>query len=271
MAQDKTAREQKGNPANPLGNFATTSKAPIDIEADTAQMFDQKKMARFHGNVKVVQGDFEMRTIEMEVFYEDKAADAKSGAKKPAQAAAEKGAATGPGASQIKLIKAKQKVVITDKDGQTATGDWADYDAKEQIAIVGGNVILTKDKSIVKGDRLRIDMKTGESRFEPAVPGTEPVASKATVKADPKALPTAKEITKPAIPAGQPVRPSAVFYPGELQGQQKGQGAQAKDATVTDATKPDAKPAPVPKISEWSATTTEVTSGKVPSLAGAKP
>jgi hypothetical protein len=31
---------------------------------------------------------------------------------------------------------------------------------------VGGNVVLTQGKNVLKGDRLVIDLKTGESRFE---------------------------------------------------------------------------------------------------------
>ena len=35
-----------------------------------------------------------------------------------------------------------------------------------QLVTVGGNVVLTQGENVLKGDRLVIDLKTGESRFE---------------------------------------------------------------------------------------------------------
>jgi len=265
-AQKKATGPAASGVVNPLGNFSANSKAPIDIEADTVQMFDQKKMAVLRGNVKAVQGDFELRTVEMEVYYEDKAQDGKA-AKKPAADPAGKPAVSGaqgsPGASQIKRMVAKEKVVLTGKDGQTASGDWADYDAKEQIAIIGGNVILTKEKNIVKGERLRIDLKTGESRFEPGVPGGEPTPV-AAARPDSKSLPTRKEIGKQAPPAGASPRPSAVFYPGDLQAQAKTQAGHdtgaGKDGSA-QAAKPPNQATAGPQTSEWAATTSETPAG----------
>jgi lipopolysaccharide export system protein LptA len=58
-------------------------------------------------------------------------------------------------------------VIISDKD-QTTTSDWAIYDLPAQQVTVGGNVVLTQGENVLKGDRLVIDLKTGESRFENA-------------------------------------------------------------------------------------------------------
>ncbi len=35
-----------------------------------------------------------------------------------------------------------------------------------QLVTVGGNVVLTQGENVLKGDRLVIDLKTGQSRFE---------------------------------------------------------------------------------------------------------
>ena len=35
---------------------------------------------------------------------------------------------------------AKQKVLVTSKDGQTATGDWAIFDVKANTVVMGGDV-----------------------------------------------------------------------------------------------------------------------------------
>ena len=50
-------------------SFKTDPNAPIDVEADTLDVYDQVKQAIFRGNVKSQQGDFVVRTVEMAVFY----------------------------------------------------------------------------------------------------------------------------------------------------------------------------------------------------------
>ena len=68
--------------------------------------------------------------------------------------------------TQISKIEAKGEVVITSDQDQTTTSDWALYDVPAQLVTVGGNVVLMQGKNVLKGDRLVIDLKTGESRFE---------------------------------------------------------------------------------------------------------
>jgi lipopolysaccharide export system protein LptA len=84
-----------------------------------------------------------------------KVADAQGGA----------AAAAGDNA-QITKIEATGEVVITSEKDQTTTSDWAIYDLPAQQVTVGGNVVLTQGENVLKGDRLVIDLKTGESRFE---------------------------------------------------------------------------------------------------------
>jgi len=137
---------------------------------------DKEKYATFQGNVKAVQGTTTLRAKELNVHYvggdklspvakkeggeqaapTTKVADAQGGSAAPAS---ENGA-------QITQIEAKGDVVITSEKDQTTTSDWALYDLPSQLVTVGGNVVLTQGKNVLKGDRLVIDLKTGESRFE---------------------------------------------------------------------------------------------------------
>jgi lipopolysaccharide export system protein LptA len=66
----------------------------------------------------------------------------------------------------ITKIEAKGDVVITSERDLTTTGDWALYDVPAQLVTVGGNVVSTQGKNVLKGDRFVIDLKTGESRFD---------------------------------------------------------------------------------------------------------
>jgi len=75
-------------------------------------------------------------------------------------------AADRAGPSSINKIEARGDVVITSEDDQTTTSDWAVYDVTAQRVTVGGNVVLSQGQNVLKGNRLIIDLRTGESRFE---------------------------------------------------------------------------------------------------------
>jgi hypothetical protein len=75
--------------------------------------------------------------------------------------------ALGDNGTKITRIYARGEVVINSDQDQTTTGDLADYDVPGQTVVVSGNVVLTQGKNVLKGDRLVINLTTGESRFDP--------------------------------------------------------------------------------------------------------
>lgn len=158
-----------------FGGLSESSDEPIDIESDVLVVHDSKKYATFKGNVKAVQGTTTLRAQELDVHYvggreklTGAAADAAKAAEasKTAEAGAVPAAVKQEGGTQIVKIEAKGQVVITSEDDQTTTSDWALYDVPTQLVTVGGNVVLMQGQNVLKGDRLVIDLKTGESRFE---------------------------------------------------------------------------------------------------------
>jgi lipopolysaccharide export system protein LptA len=156
---------------NSFGGLSESSNDPIDIESDLLVVQDKQKLATFRGNVKAVQGTTTLRAQELLVHYVggDKFAPAGSAESQPAPAVAQPKSGTedkDKKNAQITLIEAKGEVIITSEDDQTTTSDWALYDLPAQLVTVGGNVVLTQGKNVLKGDRLVIDLKTGESRFE---------------------------------------------------------------------------------------------------------
>jgi lipopolysaccharide export system protein LptA len=161
---------------NAFGGLSESSKDPIDIESDVLVVRDKEKYATFKGNVKAVQGSTTLRAKELNVHYVggdrlgpgDKNAKTEGGEAReaaPATKMADAQAAKSDNA-QITKIEAKGDVVISSEKDQTTTSDWALYDVTGQLVTVGGNVVLTQGKNVLKGDRLVIDLKTGESRFE---------------------------------------------------------------------------------------------------------
>jgi lipopolysaccharide export system protein LptA len=157
---------------NAFGGLSQSSGDPIDIESDALVVHDKEKYATFRGKVKAVQGTTTLRAKELNVHYIGGASLApgnkEGGAATSTKVADAKGggeAAKGDQA-QITKIEAKGEVVITSDKDQTTTSEWALYDVTAQMVTVGGNVVLTQGQNVLKGDRLIIDLKTGESRFE---------------------------------------------------------------------------------------------------------
>lgn len=172
--------------------FKTDPTAPVQIEAARLDVDDAAKQALFTGDVRAIQGDFIIRANEITAAYTGSAALNSATATDQAP----------KGAAQLSRIRAKNNVKITSSEGQTATGDWADFDPKANSATLGGDVVLTQGKNVVRGTKLVIDMNTGESVIK-----TEAVAS-----GRPNVAPDGTATTA----TGTSSRPSAVFYPGEM-------------------------------------------------------
>jgi lipopolysaccharide export system protein LptA len=119
--------------------------------------------------------------------------------------------AGGKGAADLQRIEARKSVVVQSSDGQTATGDWANFDTKRNMVTLGGDVVLTQGQNVVRGSRLTIDMTTGQSVIE-----TDPATSwSARARPAGEAAAKAPAIDLPLAAGG---RPSAVFYPKSLKG-----------------------------------------------------
>jgi lipopolysaccharide transport protein LptA len=202
-ATEGAAATQKGIPF--AATFKMSPGAPVSVEAATLDVDDAAKQAVFRGKVRAVQGDFVIQSAEMTAAYSGSAGFA--------------GGETGKqGAAQLSTMKARNSVQITSNDGQKATGDWADFDSRANTATLGGDVVLTQGKNIVRGTKLVIDMTTGQS-----VLNTEPTAGGSGAKISSSGADGQGPITNSQ-------RPSAVFYPGEMKVQQQEKTSSPKTA-----------------------------------------
>lgn len=209
----EAAASSDDNAAAGLMSFKTDPKAPIDVEADRLDVDDQKKVAVFRGDVEAAQGGFKILCAEMHSFYKGDTGLMSAADPGATRAAGQKG-------SELTRIEARKDVRVTSKDGQTATGDWADYDAKTNKITMGGNVVLSRGKNMVRGTRLLIDMTTGESKIDTAPQNTV---------ARPGGGGWVTET--PSEPSTQAKgRASAVFFPQDLKEGEKKDGKDGKDA-----------------------------------------
>jgi lipopolysaccharide export system protein LptA len=114
------------------------------------------------------------------------------------------GATTKRQPAQLDHVEARGKVIVTSKDGQSATGDWANFDVKANKVTLGGDVVLTQAKNVVRGTRLVIDMATGQSVIQ-----NDPAAAWSATAAPGTNGSDAFTVQGPTVGG----RPSAVFYP----------------------------------------------------------
>ena len=194
-----------------FGSFKSDPNAPIEIESDVLDLHDASKKAIFTGNVWAQQGGMVIRTSELTAIYTGQSG---FGLANAADEAGQKG-----GSAQIVRVEAKQKVLITSKDGQNATADWAIFDVKANTALLGGGVIVMRGKDMAEGPRLKIDMTTGMYRFE--------LENDAAAKAPPaNAVAPAPAISSSAPETGEnrtcpPGKQCMLFYPKDAKDKAK--------------------------------------------------
>ncbi|NLH80464.1 MAG: lipopolysaccharide transport periplasmic protein LptA [Phyllobacteriaceae bacterium] len=141
-----------GGMSDAFKGFGSNGKEPIQIEADSLEVLDKDRNAVFTGNVHVLQKDTVLKTQRLRVFY------AGNGAADLAQAG---------GSQSIRRFEAEGKVLISQKD-QTVTGEKGWFDMTTQTAQITGNVVLTQGKNVARGDRLSIDLKSGQYKLDGA-------------------------------------------------------------------------------------------------------
>ncbi|WP_373236480.1 LptA/OstA family protein [Cohaesibacter celericrescens] len=129
--------------ADVASGLRTDPDAPIEIEADQLDIYDQKKLAVFKGNVRAQQGETILNTATLTIHY--------SGG----------GAGT---AQSITRLEAIGGVQISQKD-QKATGSTAYVDMVKEVITLSGNVVLSQGANVLRGSKLTIDMQSGAARL----------------------------------------------------------------------------------------------------------
>ena len=145
----------------------------MHIQAAKLEVRDKQQIATFSGDVRVKQGDTDMRCRILKVYYERDKDDGKT------KANTVKAATPGPGGEQkIKRLEAIGNVVVTQKD-QTATGKLGIFDMKSNTVTLTGDVVMTQGQNVLRGDKLVVNLTSGVSRVESGKsrqrPGRRPV------------------------------------------------------------------------------------------------
>lgn len=186
---------------NALQGFSQNRGKPVQIDAASLEVRDKDRAATFSGNVRVRQGDTELKCKTLVVFYE----------RGGGSVSAMKAATPGPdGAQQIRRLEARGGVVVTQKD-QTVTGESGIFDMKANTVTLQGGVVMTQGRNVLRGDRLVVDLTSGAARVESGKSGGGRVQGlfqtggngSAIDQGLPK-MPSATSGTPAALPQSQP-------------------------------------------------------------------
>jgi lipopolysaccharide export system protein LptC len=140
------ARDSKVSKAGPPAQH----DAPVRILSASLEMRDKDHLATFKGNVVAVQEDSTLKCDTLMVDYEGGLADP---------------AASGDPGKQIRHLNGKGHVILTRMD-QIATGNSISFDAESNNATLLGDVSVTQGQNVVRGDKLVVDLTTGEARVD---------------------------------------------------------------------------------------------------------
>jgi lipopolysaccharide export system protein LptA len=106
--------------------------------------FNEKKLVVFSGNAVATQGDKEIKSDRLLLYY-----------KKEAGKKDKVGAKEVEGTGDLEKIEAKGNVVVTQKE-RVATGDEAVYFQDSGQIIMTGNATLRDGKNLIKGDKVTV-------------------------------------------------------------------------------------------------------------------
>lgn len=128
---------------SPFGGFQHDATQPIEITADALEVRQAESVAIFTGAVVAGQGALRLTAERLSAWY----------------------AAAETGGGDIDRIRAEGGVFLS-SGGETARGDWAEYDVSGGRVTMGGGVVLTQGENAIRGETLSIDLVSGQGRIE---------------------------------------------------------------------------------------------------------
>jgi len=113
------------------------SSAPINVSADQFVGDLKTKVGTYIGNVIITQGDFKLRADKVSVFEVNNKPD---------------------------HINGYGNVLFTSTSGN-ASGDTGVYDLNSKNITLDGKVLLTKEKNVMRGTHLVMNIETGKAQL----------------------------------------------------------------------------------------------------------
>ncbi|MGF1463097.1 MAG: LptA/OstA family protein [Maricaulaceae bacterium] len=137
-----------------LAQLISLDDDQIAVDADDLELLDDKGVAFARGNVDAIQGAARLRCDTLEVRFEkyrDPEADSLG--------------------DPIYAIATGNVFYITETE--TARGERAVYDLENDKVVFTGSVVVQTEDSVVTGERLEIDQRTGRNRMTGGATGRD--------------------------------------------------------------------------------------------------
>jgi len=122
---------------------AQKKKSKVSIESDQMELFEKTNQAIFRGNVRARQNDVRLNSTNLIATF----------------------AKTKNGGTDVTWLETKGGGVKIITRSQTITGDRMKMNVKANTAVVTGKVTVTQGTSVVKGEKLNVNLNTNESKF----------------------------------------------------------------------------------------------------------
>ena len=140
-----------------VGGSATAQlaqgKGPIDVTANELEVVDAQHMAIWRGDVDAIQGQNRLRADLLNIYYTGKP----GAGGQPA-----KGASPGANWGKVDHMVAEGHVFFVSPT-QNARGDHAVYEMAPDTITMTGDVIIEQGQSVIHGQKLIIDVRTGHA------------------------------------------------------------------------------------------------------------
>jgi lipopolysaccharide export system protein LptA len=126
---------------------------PISYSADNLEYADNDRTLVLTGNVDLLQNDARLQASKLTLYFE-------KGAKDPSGTNA-------MGSGQIQRIVATGDVHYV-RPKQKARGDEAVYQASTDTVTFSGNVVISNDDNVLRGETLVLQIGSGRTTLKPA-------------------------------------------------------------------------------------------------------
>ena len=139
-----------------LGGPATAQLAqgsgPIDLSANELELVDAQHLAIWRGDVDALQGQNRLRADVLNIYFNGK----------PTSGATSSNVSPGRNWGKVDHMVAEGHVYFVSPQ-QNARGDHAVYELGPDTITLTGDVIVVQGQSVMHGQRLVIDVRTGHA------------------------------------------------------------------------------------------------------------
>ena len=131
----------------------SASGGPLDISADALEVNDAQRVTTWRGKVEALQGTNRLRANLLNVYF--------------VSGSGQRSTSAAPGSSwgDIDHLEAVGDVYFVTPQ-QVARGDKAVYTVSADTIVLSGNVVVAAGENVVRGDRLTIQVSTGQSTMD---------------------------------------------------------------------------------------------------------